>query len=333
MKLLVYINMTIVLLLMVSGCVEDQSVTQSERLTILSPHPLEFIDPIIGEFENATGIQVEIVSAGTGELLSRIENNEVGDVLWGGSLSTLEPKKELFEPYFSENEAYAIDKNEDGAITRFTLVPSVIMVNSNLIGNIQIEGYQDLLNPELKGRIAFADPSKSSSSYEQLINQLWAFKGDSIHDGWSYVDQLLLNMDGILLNSSRDVYTGVVEGEFFVGLTFEEAAAKYVQIGAPINIIYPKEGTIVRPDGVSIIKGSSQLEQAQAFVDFVTSYEIQALIASELNRRSIRSDIDQAIGLKSYEDIVILEDDQEWSSKNKYNILSTFKAHYEASKR
>ena len=299
-----------------------------EILVVYSPHPLEFIDPIIDEFETETNIVVNVISAGTGELLNRIENeaNEpLGDILWGGSLSTLESKKELFEPYYSLNEHAALFKNTQGYITRFTLVPSIIMVNKNLIGDIKIEGYEDLLQAELKGRIAFADPTTSSSSYEQLINQLWAFNDGDIWNSFSYVDALIDNLDGTLLKRSSDVYTGVADGEYFVGLTFEEPAAKYVQNGAPIEIIYPIEGTIVRPDGVAIINHSRHIEQAKAFIDFVTSYDIQRYIALDLNRRSIRSDVEVNDGLKSLNDIVLIEDDQQWSSTNKNKIIEEFK--------
>lgn len=316
------------IILLLTGCSTNITEKPQDVLVVYSPHPLEFIDPIIDEFESETNIVVKVVSAGTGELLNRIENESedtIGDVLWGGSLSTLESKKELFEPYYSINEDAAIFKNEDGYITRFTLVPSVIMVNKNLIGDIEVNGYEDLLQEELKGRIAFADPATSSSSYEQLINQLWAFDDGDIWNSFSYVDKLITSLDGNLLERSRDVYTGVVDGEYFVGLTFEEPAAKYVQSGAPIEIIYPLEGTIVRPDGVSIIKDSKHSDYAKEFIDFVTSYEIQQYISLELNRRSIRKDVDINEGLKSLDDIILIEDDQQWSSDNKDKIIEEFK--------
>jgi len=318
----------IILILIVSGCSTKNSDKPQDVLVVYSPHPLEFIDPIIDEFESETNIIVTIVSAGTGELLNRIENesnDSKGDVLWGGSLASLESKKELFEPYYSINEDAAIFKNKEGYITRFTLVPSVIMVNKNLIGDIEVNGYEDLLQKELKGKIAFADPALSSSSYEQLITQLWAFKDGSVWDSFTYVEKLITNLDGNLLTRSRDVYTGVVDGEFIVGLTFEDPAAKYVQNGAPIEIIYPIEGTIVRPDGVSIISGAKHTDYAKSFIDFVTSYEIQRFIALELNRRSIRSDVEVSDGLKSLDDIILIEDDQQWSSNNKDKIIEVFK--------
>jgi iron(III) transport system substrate-binding protein len=322
-----YLLVAMVCVLLV-GCNEKLS-EEPDYLTIYSPHPLEFIDPIIGEFENETGIEVEVVTAGTGELLARIESEKdqpIGDVLWGGSISSLESKKELFASYYSVNEPEAIYKNVDGFITRFTTVPSVIMVNTNLIGDIKVLGYEDLLNPRLKGRIAYADPSKSSSSYEQLLNQLQAMGGDNVEKGWRYVGQLIQNLDGQLLESSSMVYTGVVQGKYTIGLTFEEAAAIYVEQGAPVEIIYPIEGTIVRPDGVCLINGSDQLDYGKQFIDFVTSYEIQVLISTELNRRSNRLDVEPTNGLKPYEDIRIIEDDQEWSSKHRDAILIRYES-------
>jgi len=43
----------------------------SKKLVVYCPHPLVFIEPIVKKFEAATGIQTEVVAAGTGELLKR----------------------------------------------------------------------------------------------------------------------------------------------------------------------------------------------------------------------------------------------------------------------
>lgn len=299
-------------------------------LVIYSPHPLEFIDPIVNEFENKTGVKVEVAAAGSGELLKRVEaegDNPMGDILWGGSLSTLEPKKEYFEKYKSVNEEFVYDeyKNEDGTITRFSVIPSVIMVNKNLIGDIKIEGYEDLLNPALKGKIANADPTKSSSSFEQIVNQLYAMGNGDPEKGWDYVAKLTKNLDGKLLSGSSAVYKGVGDGEYTVGLTFEEAAVKYVKDGAPVEIVYPKEGTIAKPDGVVIIKNAKNMENAKKFIDYVTSKEAQDLIVNELNRRSVRKDVGPAAGLKTLEEIKLIQDDEKWVNDNKQAIMDKYK--------
>lgn len=303
--------------------------TKTATLVVLSPHPLELIDPIISEFESDFDVQVNIVFAGTGELLLKIQNEvdePSGDVMWGGSITTLESNTDLFHPYKSINESQILSEhqNDSGLVTRFTIIPSVIMINDNLIGDMNIEGYDDLLNPRLKGKIAFADPSKSSSSFEHVINQLYAMGEGNPELGWIYLEKFIPQLDGVLLSGSPEVYRGVANGQFSVGLTFEEAAAKYVRDGAPVSIIYPKEGTVVKADGVAIIKQSKNIENAKAFIDFVTSKEIQELISTELNRRSVRTDVGVAEGLKEIDEIYIVQDDSDWISKNKKTVLERY---------
>ena len=324
-----YVVMLSMFLFSCSNDSNSEELTKTATLVVFSPHPLELIDPIISEFESDFDVQVNIVFAGTGELLSKIQDEvdePTGDVMWGGSITTLESNTDLFHPYQSINEDQILveHQNMSGLVTRFSIIPSVIMVNDNLIGDTRIEGYEDLLNSKFKGKIAFADPSKSSSSFEHVINQLYAMGSGNPELGWSYLEKFIPQLDGVLLSGSPEVYRGVASGQFTVGLTFEEAAAKYVRDGAPVSIIYPKEGTIVKADGVAIIKQSKNLENAKAFIDFVTSKEIQELISTELNRRSVRLDVGVAEGLKEIDEIYIIQDDSEWISKNKKNVLERY---------
>lgn len=321
--------------LTIAGCSSDDTAgdsKDSKELTVYSPHPLEFTEPLIKDFEKETGIKVELISAGSGELLKRVEseqNNPLSDVLWGGSMSTLDSKKELFEKYTASTDEDMADefKNTDGYITRFSVIPSVIMVNTKLIGDIKIEGYEDLLNKELKGKIANADPSKSSSSLEQLINQLYAMGDGNPEKGWDYVGKLIKNLDGKLLSGSSAVYKGVADGEYTVGLTFEEAALNYVKNGAPVEVVYPEEGTIAKADGMGIIKDAKNLKNAKKFVDYVTSKDVQQKITSELNRRSVRKDvsIDTSTGMKDLADIKTIKDDEKWSNDHKEDMLDKYK--------
>ena len=302
----------------------------STSLTVYCPHPVDFINPIVSEFEAKSGIKVEVITAGTGELLKRVEAeqaNPLGDVLWGGSLSTVTPNKALFQVYKSVNEfaVYPYCKNVEGMLTRFTVIPSVIMVNKKLVGNIKIKGYGDLLNPALKGKIAFADPSKSSSSLEHLINMLYAMGKGKPDQGWDYVKKLCKNLNGKLLGGSSAVYQGVANGEYTVGLTFEEGAAKYVKSGAPVEVIYMNEGVISKPDCVQIIKGAKNMDNAKKFIDFVTSKTTQQMIARKLSRRSVRIDVYSAYGLKPVSDIKIIKDDPKVVNASKQVWLDKFK--------
>ncbi|AEM21611.1 periplasmic-iron-binding protein BitB [Brachyspira intermedia PWS/A] len=334
-KIILICSAVILSLVLFYSCSSSESGTQSGQggnsLVIYCPHPLEFINPLVDDFKAKNpGINVDIIAAGVGELLKRVESekdNPLGDILWGGSLNTVKPKVELFENYTTTNEASIADayKNVEGAITRFTAIPSVIMVNTNLAGNIKIEGYEDLLNPALKGKIAFADPSASSSSFEHLVNMLYAMgKGDP-EKGWDYVQKLCANLDGKLLSGSSAVYKGVADGEYTVGLTFEEGGANYVSAGSPVKLVYMKEGVIIKPDGIYIIKNAKNLENAKKFVDYATSYEAQKTINDKLNRRSVRSDLPPSAILQSVDTINVITDDEAVVDQNKQNWLNKFK--------
>ena len=232
----------------------------------------------------------------------------------------------LFENYTSKNEADIQDdfKNTEGPLTRFTDIPSVLMVNTDLVGDIEIKGYEDLLKPELKGKIAMSDPAKSSSSYEHLINMLYAMgKGDP-EKGWDYVDKFIQNLDGKLLSGSSAVYKGVADGEYVVGLTFEEGGAKYVADGAPVELVYMEEGVISKADGVYIIKDAKNMENAKAFIDFITSKEAQTIIVEQLNRRSVRKDVAPPSYMKSKDEMNIIKDEESVVVENKNAWLEKF---------
>ena len=312
------------------GCSSEKSAS-SNSLVIYCPHPLDFINPLVDDFKAKNpDINVDVIAAGTGELLKRVESekdNPLGDILWGGTVTMAKAKIDLFENYTSTNEVNIADiyKNTEGPLTRCTAVPSVLMVNTNLSGNIKIEGYEDLLNPALKGKIAFADPSASSSSFEHLDNMLYAMGNGNPEKGWDYVKKLCANLDGKLLSGSSAVYKGVADSEYTVGLTFEEGGANYVALGSPIKLVYMKEGVIIKPDGIYIIKGAKNMENAKRFVDYATSYDAQKTITEKLNRRSVRNDLPPSEILLSVDKINIINDDEKVVDSNKQKWLDKFR--------
>ena len=312
------------------GCSSEKSAS-SNSLVIYSSQSLDLINPLLDDFKSKNpSINVDLISAGGGELLKRIEAeklNPLGDILFGGSVNLIIPKIDLFKNYLTTNEAniYEDYRNIEGPITRFTTMPTIIMINTNLAENIKIEGYEDLLNPFLKGKIAAADPSASSSAYEHLINMLYAMGNGDPEKGWDYVKKLCANLDGKLLSSSSAVYKGVADGEYAVGLTYEEAGAKYVVSGAPIRLVYMKEGVIFKPDIITIIKNAKNIENAKKFVDYATSYDAQKIVNDGLNRRSIRIDLQASDILLSTDKMNIIKDDRDVIEANKQKWLDKFR--------
>ncbi len=298
-------------------------------ITVYSPHPAETINLLVQEFEKKNNIKVDVVAAGTGELLKRVESekdNPLGDVLWGGGAESLQAYGEYFEPYKSA-ELSNIDSKyyaKDNTWTGESPLPMVILYNTNLVSDENaITSWKDVLKPEFKGKIAMADPAKSGSAYTILVTMLTAYKDQN--DGWDFIKEFYANLDGKILSSSSGVYKGVADGEYALGLTLEKEAIKLVNAGSPVKIVYPSEGTSAVPDGVAIIKGSKNIENAKKFVDFALSKETQSLMSSQLSRRSIRNDVEAPTGLSALSEIKMVDYDFDAAAASKEEILNKWK--------
>ena len=328
-RIIITILFALSLLYSIMGCSTEKSDTGENSLVIYSPHPLSFLNALVDDFKAKNpGINVELIGAGSGELLKRVESekdNPLGDVLWGGTVTIVKPKAYLFEDFATTNSENIPYKNIEGPLTRCTVVPSILMVNTNLSGNIKIEGYEDLLNPALKGKIAFADPAAAQSPFEHLVNMLYAMGGGDTEKGWDYIKKFCANLDGKLLSGSSATYKGVADGEYTVGLTFEQGGVDYVAWGSPVKVVYMKEGVISKPDGVYIIKGAKNMENAKRFVDYITSYDAQKMINEKLNRRAVRSDLPPSNLFIPIEDINIIYDDEGLVVANKQKWLDKFR--------
>jgi len=310
---------------------------EEKVLTVYTARAEGLNNAVIPVFEKETGIKVNMVVAGTGEVVKRVKsekNNPLGDILWAGSEAMLGGNKDLFMEYVSkENDKMSV-KNTTGFITPAFSDPPVMIVNTKLEGNKKIEGLEDLLDPALKGKIAFGDPVNSSSAFQSLVIMLYGMgKGDPFSaNAWAYVDKFLGNLQGKMCNSSSQVFKGVAGGEYVVGLTWEDPAATLVKKGANVKVVFPKEGTIYAPQSVQIIKGCKHPENAKKFIDFMLSEKIQSSVGQNLCARPLRSDAKLGGHMVPNDKIKIIPNfDEKAVAANKSKITKMFSEHIEKS--
>lgn len=313
---------------------------EEKVLTVYSARSESLNNAVIPKFEKATGIKVNLVVAGTGEVVKRVNSekaNPLGDVLWAADETMLSGSKDLFLEYVSKENDNMMDafKNKHGVFTPAFADPTVLIVNTELKGDVKIEGFADLLNPALKGKIAFGDPVNSSSAFQSLMAMLYANgkDGDPMSpEAWAYVGKFIANLDGKMANSSSQVYKGVAGGEYVVGLTWEDPAAGLVKNGAKVAVVFPTEGAIFPGESVQIIKGSKHPENAKKFVDFMLSEEIQSAIGQELTVRPLRKNIKLADYMTPIEKINLAKNyDEAWVAANKVEITKKFSEQLEKS--
>lgn len=244
-------------------------------------------------------INVEVVSAGTGELTSRInaeKNAPYGDVLIGGGATTFEGISDLIEPYISTETDMLFEDflSENGLFTPMYINVNSIIVNKKLIDElgVTVDGWESLTDERLKGNVSFASPADSSSALEVLVNMMAAMtETDDANDGWEFAQKFLGNLDGKLASGSSAAYKNVVEGEYAVGLCNEDKTISYMKAGADVYAVYAKEGIALRAGCMGIIKGGQNLQNAQRLVDFLVSEEYQKAAEATLNVRPARKDV------------------------------------------
>lgn len=245
------------------------------------------VDGFMKKYPN---IEVKFTKAGAGESKARIINekdNPQADAMFGGLVfaDTLGDLADALEPYVSVNDVKMPDdmKNTTGILTYHDTQIPCLWVNDELEAEagVKIESYADLLNPALKGQIISADPTASSSAWNQLQCILTDFGGWDSEEAWKFIQGLHDN-DLVIASSSSGPYKTVYQGEYTVGLTYEPAVVQMqgevddpAELGC--HIVYPTEGVTSIAFGSAVIKGAKNMENAKLFIDYLISDEGQAI--------------------------------------------------------
>lgn len=297
--------------LLLGGCsrqdkeLEHYMPPEDKRLVIYTSHKEGIYSPIIREFEQRTGIWVEVVTGGTNELLERIAQEHTApraDLIFGGGVESLEVYQDYFDSYRCSqwgNVAEQYRSNTD-RWTPFSALPVVLIYNTKLVEPGMLDCWEDLARPEFLGRIACADPSKSGSSFTALITHLY-IRGEKA------AERLARMLQGRQLSASGEVLNAVEDGSCLVGLTLEETAMQRISAGANIAMVFPSDGTSCVPDGSAIVKNCPHPDNARAFLEFTLSQDVQQLLVSRLYRRSVRVDIPEDENLTPLEELNLVD--------------------------
>jgi iron(III) transport system substrate-binding protein len=292
------------------GAALTAPVEAQQRVSVYTAHTANIVERLVPEFEKATGIKVDVVKAGSGDIINRVRAESANpkcDVIWSIGAELLEANSDLLEPYQPKEAAMIADAfRTTGAWLPYTGIVNVFVVNTK---KLKPEEYPrtwlDLAQPRFKNLVSMADVEKSGSAYMQL-NTFLAIYGDNA-GGWSRFKGVFQNV--AVSTSSGAVPRFVNDGEALVGVTLEDNAYLFVKGGGPVAIVYPEDGTSAIADGMALVKRAPNPAAGKAFIDWSLSAATQHLVVQELGRRPIRKDAKPLAALKPLEQIKLVKYD------------------------
>lgn len=139
------------------------------------------------------------------------------------------------------------------------------------------ESWQDLTKPAYKGQIVMPNPASSGTGYFDLVAWLTLF-GDQNGKGggWKFMDGLHANIAQYTHSGSKPCNMAA-SGEFVVGISFEYRANSNKAKGAPIDLVFPKEGLGWDLEAFAIHKGTKKLDAAKKLADWASSKDAMLL--------------------------------------------------------
>jgi iron(III) transport system substrate-binding protein len=139
------------------------------------------------------------------------------------------------------------------------------------------ETWKDLTKPAYKGQIVMPNPASSGTGFFDVTAwlTLWGDQ-DGKGGGWKYMDALHENIAQYTHSGSKPCNMAAA-GEYVIGISFEYRANANKAKGAPIDLVFPKEGLGWDLEAFAIHKGTKNLEAAKKLADWASSKDAMQL--------------------------------------------------------
>ena len=192
------------------------------------------------------------------------------------------------------------------------------------------ETWKDLTKPVYKGQVVMPNPASSGTGFFDVTAWLTLWGDDNGKGGgWKYMDALHENIAQYTHSGSKPCNMAAA-GEYVVGISFEYRANANKAKGAPIDLVFPKEGLGWDLEAFAIHKGTKNLEAAQKLANWAASKDAMMLYGKNF---AITAQPGVAAPLanvpKDYEQRLV-KMDFNWAAENRERILAEWNKRYSA---
>lgn len=272
------------------------ALAQEKVLNLYSARHYQTDEALYTNFTKQTGIKINRIDAGENELLERIRNegaNSPADVFLTVDAARLAKADELnlFAPIDSKVLAARIPahlRTDDWY--SFSTRARVIVASKAAVNPADVQNYEDLANPKLKGKVCVRSGSHPYNL--SLGAALLEHHGAQKTEEWA---------KGVVSNFARapkggdtDQIKAVAAGECGVALANSYYVARLMRSDKPedkkvmeaVTVIWPNQkttGTHINISGAGILKHAPNKEAAVKFLEYLASDQAQVYFADGNN--------------------------------------------------
>lgn len=301
--------------MLTAGCGGPAPATQTDgpkgELVVYTSQPEKDIQKLIEEYNQVyPDVKVVTFRSGTEEVISKVmAEKKVGavqaDVLLVADVSTFEGLKGegLLAPYESP-ELAAIDTayvDPGHTYVGTKAMATGIMINTDKIGQ-RPQSFADLMSPAYADQMVMPSPLYSGAAAYNLGVIL-----QQENLGWGWYEGLQANRIKVEKGNGA-VQKAVQSGEKAIGIVVDYLALRAKAAGAPVDFIYPTEGSLVITEPIGIVANTPHRQAAESFVDFILSKRGQEVTA-QIGYTPIRTDVAPPQGYRSVDELHALSAD------------------------
>jgi iron(III) transport system substrate-binding protein len=273
------------------------SVQAEEKvLNLYSARHYQTDEALYANFTKQTGIRINRIEGKEDELLERIRNessNSPADVFLTVDAARLAKARELglFAPVSSKALDARIPANlRTDDWYSFSTRARVIVYNKAEIKPGDVQTYDDLANPRLKGKLC--SRSGSHSYNLSLMASVIAHEGEARAEAWAR--GMVANFARAPKGGDSDQIKAVAAGECGVALSNTYYVARLMRSTKPedqkmmekVGVVWPNQattGTHINVSGGGMLKTAPHKEAAIRFLEYLASDEAQRYFADGNN--------------------------------------------------
>lgn len=267
----------------------------AEEINVYSSRKAQLIEPQLDAFTQQTGIIVNLLTANSDSLLTRLERegrNSPTDVLITVDVGRLHLAKntKLTQPMNSELMQSVVPDNYrdiDNHWVALSLRARPIMYARGRVSSKELSSYEDMANPKWRGRIC----SRSSSNvYNQsLVASMLAANGEKASLEW--IEGMVANLARPPSGGGTQQIQSIAAGEcdialvnsYYLGLMATSRNKKLRSVAKRVAIHWPGQegrGVHVNVSGAAISRYSKNKDNAVKLIEFLLTDEAQETFLS-----------------------------------------------------